>query len=47
MLQRADGCGSAATDADAERLHPVLTYRAAGLHRDEIRVLLDDPRSTS
>lgn len=31
------------TDADVERLHLVLTYRAAGLPLDEIRVLLDDP----
>lgn len=31
------------TDADVERLHVVLVYRAAGLPLDEIRVLLDDP----
>lgn len=31
------------TDADIERLHLVLVYRAAGLPLDEIRVLLDDP----
>lgn len=31
------------TDADVERLHLVLVYRAAGLPLDEIRVLLDDP----
>jgi DNA-binding transcriptional MerR regulator len=31
------------TDADVERLHLVLTYRAAGLALDEIRALLDDP----
>ncbi|HET7742995.1 MAG TPA: MerR family transcriptional regulator [Mycobacterium sp.] len=31
------------TDADVERLHLVLTYRAAGLPLDEIRALLDDP----
>ncbi|MGK2865528.1 MAG: MerR family transcriptional regulator [Mycobacterium sp.] len=31
------------TDADVERLHLVLVYRAAGLALDEIRVLLDDP----
>jgi DNA-binding transcriptional MerR regulator len=30
------------TDADIERLHLVLVYRAAGLPLDEIRVLLDD-----
>lgn len=30
------------TDADIERLHVVLVYRAAGLPLDEIRVLLDD-----
>lgn len=30
------------TDADVERLHLVLVYRAAGLPLDEIRVLLDD-----
>lgn len=32
------------TDADVERLHVVLAYRAAGLPLDEIRVLLDDPQ---
>lgn len=31
------------TDADVERLHLVLAYRAAGLPLDEIGVLLDDP----
>jgi MerR family transcriptional regulator, thiopeptide resistance regulator len=31
------------TDADVERLHLVLVYRAAGLPLDEIKVLLDDP----
>jgi MerR family transcriptional regulator, thiopeptide resistance regulator len=31
------------TDADVERLHLVLLYRAAGLPLDEIAVLLDDP----
>jgi DNA-binding transcriptional MerR regulator len=31
------------TDADVERLHVVLVYRAAGLPLDEIRALLDDP----
>lgn len=31
------------THADVERLHLVLTYRAAGLPLDEIRALLDDP----
>jgi DNA-binding transcriptional MerR regulator len=31
------------TDADVERLHLVLVYRAAGLPLDEIAVLLDDP----
>lgn len=31
------------TDADVERLHLVLVYRAAGIALDEIRVLLDDP----
>jgi DNA-binding transcriptional MerR regulator len=31
------------TDADVERLHVVLVYRAAGLPLDDIRVLLDDP----
>ena len=31
------------TDADVERLHMVLVYRAAGLPLDEIAVLLDDP----
>ncbi|MGW0162732.1 MerR family transcriptional regulator [Mycobacterium sp. NPDC003323] len=31
------------TDADVERLHMVLVYRAAGLALEEIRVLLDDP----
>lgn len=31
------------TDADVERLHLVLVYRAAGLPLEEIRVLLDDP----
>ena len=30
------------TDADVERLHLVLVYRAAGLPLDELRVLLDD-----
>jgi MerR family transcriptional regulator, thiopeptide resistance regulator len=30
------------TDADIERLHLVLVYRAVGLPLDEIRVLLDD-----
>ena len=30
------------TDADIERLHLVLVYRATGLPLDEIRVLLDD-----
>ena len=30
------------TDADIERLHLVLVYRAAGLPLDEIRTLLDD-----
>jgi DNA-binding transcriptional MerR regulator len=30
------------TDADIERLHMVLVYRAAGLPLDEIRRLLDD-----
>lgn len=30
------------TDADVERLHLVLVYRAAGLPLDEIRTLLDD-----
>jgi DNA-binding transcriptional MerR regulator len=30
------------TDADIERLHLVLVYRAAGLPLDEIRILLDD-----
>jgi MerR family transcriptional regulator, thiopeptide resistance regulator len=30
------------TDADVERLHLVLVYRAAGLRLDEIRTLLDD-----
>ena len=30
------------TDADVERLHVVLVYRAAGLPLDEIRTLLDD-----
>lgn len=29
-------------DADIERLHMVLVYRAAGLALDDIRVLLDD-----
>ncbi|MGU3502685.1 MerR family transcriptional regulator [Mycobacterium sp. C31M] len=33
------------TDADVERLHLVLVYRAAGLALDEIRVLLDDPEA--
>jgi MerR family transcriptional regulator, thiopeptide resistance regulator len=31
------------TDADVERLHLVLVYRAVGLPLDEIRTLLDDP----
>jgi DNA-binding transcriptional MerR regulator len=31
------------TDADVERLHLVLVYRAVGLRLDEIRSLLDDP----
>jgi DNA-binding transcriptional MerR regulator len=31
------------TDADIERLHLVLVYRAAGLPLDEIAALLDDP----
>jgi DNA-binding transcriptional MerR regulator len=31
------------TDADVERLHLVLVYRAAGLSLEEIRALLDDP----
>ena len=31
------------TDADVERLHLVLVYRAAGLPLGEIRALLDDP----
>jgi DNA-binding transcriptional MerR regulator len=31
------------TDAEVERLHLVLVYRAAGLPLDEIAVLLDDP----
>ncbi|MCW2685984.1 MAG: putative transcriptional regulator [Mycobacterium sp.] len=31
------------TNADIERLHLVLVYRAAGLPLDEIRTLLDDP----
>ncbi len=31
------------TDADIERLHLVLAYRAAGLGLDKIGVLLDDP----
>jgi MerR family transcriptional regulator, thiopeptide resistance regulator len=31
------------TDADVERLHVVLVYRAAGLPLDEIAALLDDP----
>jgi MerR family transcriptional regulator, thiopeptide resistance regulator len=30
------------TDADIERLHPVLVYRSVGLALDEIRTLLDD-----
>jgi DNA-binding transcriptional MerR regulator len=30
------------TDADIERLHLVLVYRAVGLPLDEIRALLDD-----
>src|SRR5512132_594630 len=30
------------TDADIERLHVVLVYRAVGLPLDEIRTLLDD-----
>jgi DNA-binding transcriptional MerR regulator len=30
------------TDADIERLHLVLVYRAAGIPLDEIRTLLDD-----
>ena len=32
------------TDADVERLHLVLVYRAAGLALDEIRALLHDPK---
>src|SRR5262245_24397206 len=31
------------TDADIERLHLVLVYRAVGMPLDEIRALLDDP----
>ena len=31
------------TDADIERLHVVLVYRAAGLPLDDVAVLLDDP----
>jgi MerR family transcriptional regulator, thiopeptide resistance regulator len=31
------------TDADVERLHAVLVYRAAGLPLDEIAALLDEP----
>lgn len=31
------------TDADIERLHLVLVYRAAGLALEDIRTLLDDP----
>ncbi len=31
------------TDADVERLHLVLVYRAVGLPLDEIRTVLDDP----
>jgi DNA-binding transcriptional MerR regulator len=31
------------TDADIERLHLVLVYRAVGLPLDEIRAVLDDP----
>jgi MerR family transcriptional regulator, thiopeptide resistance regulator len=31
------------SDADIERLHVVLVYRAAGLPLDEIATLLDDP----
>ena len=30
------------TDADIERLHLVLVYRAVGLQLEEIRTLLDD-----